>query len=85
MTIVPSRLDQQAPGVTVASLGDRAAPLALGGREFGGDEAEEGHQAAGGVEAHEVVQLRHESHGGDGRQLTWVLEAPTTSRQSAEP
>src|SRR3989304_4417472 len=34
MTIVPSRLDQQAPGMPVAGLGDRPAPLALGGRGF---------------------------------------------------
>ena len=79
MTIVPSRLDQQAPGMTVASLGDRPAPLALGRREFGGDEAEEGHQAAGGVEAHEVVQIRHESHGGDGVDATEAAQGPNRS------
>src|SRR3990172_566153 len=47
MTIVPRRLDQQAAGMAVAGLGDRPAAFAVGGRELGGDEAEESHQAAG--------------------------------------
>ena len=42
MAVVPGGLDQQAAGMTVAGLGDRTAPLGVGGRELGGDEAEEG-------------------------------------------
>jgi hypothetical protein len=46
------------------------------GREFGGDETEEGHQATGRVEAHEVVELRHESHGGEGVDAAEAAQGP---------
>lgn len=80
MTVVPGRLDKQASGMTVAGLGDRPASLAVGGRELGGDEAEESHQAASRVEAHEVVQLRDQTHGGEGVDAT---EAAQRANRSA--
>ena len=66
MPIVPGGFDQQPSYVTVACLGDRAsAPLAAGG-VLARNQTEERHQASGGVESHEVVQLGHKSHGGEG-------------------
>jgi len=66
VAVVPGSLDQGAASVGVAGLGDAASSLLAAARAFAGDEADEGHELAGVLEASEVADLRDEDDGGEG-------------------
>jgi len=66
MAIVPSGLDQQAPGAPVAGVGDAATAFGVARGVLRRDEAEESHQSYELSGSAEVVQPRDESQGGDG-------------------
>src|SRR5207247_1561818 len=70
--VMPSRLDQDPPRVTVARLGQRAAALGLARGILARDEPEVGHELARPAEALEVHDLGDED---DRRQRVYPAEA----------
>lgn len=66
MPVVPSGFDEKAADMTVTGLGDGSPLFSAAGGVLTGDQAQEGHETAGGFEAHEAVQLSHQAHGGHG-------------------
>jgi hypothetical protein len=73
---MPGGLDEQPPYVAVARLGDLAAALLASRGMLTGDQPQEGHEAAWGVEAHEVVELGDQTHGGES------FDAPEATKRS---
>jgi hypothetical protein len=63
MTIVPCGLDEDAPGMAVAGLGNGPLSLAIPGRALGRDEAKVGHESSGGSEATDIVDFTQKRHG----------------------
>src|SRR6266508_1286783 len=64
--VVPGRLDEQAAGVAVAGLGERAAGAPLAGGVLADGEPEEAHQLARRGEAAEVADLGEQAERGQG-------------------
>src|SRR6185312_17458643 len=62
VAVMPRGLDEDAPRVAVAGLGDAAAPLLAAAGALAGDQTQVGHQLAGVLEALEVADLGDQGH-----------------------
>src|SRR5579863_4428374 len=63
--VIPGRLDQDAPHVSIAGLGDRPKPALRTARVLGGNQSQIAHQFAWMRKAPEVSELGNNGGGGD--------------------